>query len=189
MCSLANHLPKRTRRFVVRLFRESELEWLYALETDEFIKRYVFGGPVRKSWPDWFNCMKEYVENGEVRLDYALAVVDCESNELVGTCGLARETLFSSDAAPSSTFDLRVLLFPRTPGREGRRGEELASALIDIAIEKLGARIFTARVDRNNFPAVQLAKELGFLAQSDDTVDEQSARMIELALYRENWIG
>ena len=167
MCSLQSHLPQNTRRFTIRYFLEGELEWLYALETDENVKRLVGSGPVRKVWADWSKDISPNIEDGEVRDDYMLAVVERESNELIGTCGLFREALYSSDVAPKISFDLRVVLYPRKQESEGNRGKEIASRLIEVATQKVGASVFTANVSSENSSAVRLARELGFSKPND----------------------
>jgi RimJ/RimL family protein N-acetyltransferase len=116
---------------------EGDLEQLYALETDEAVKRYV-GGPVKKQRDEWIAGMCQSLGQSH----QPLCVTVKATQDFAGRASLSRPGL------PSEESELQVLI-ARRYWRSGF-GYEVSGLLIDAAFERLGARSIVAVVHPEN---------------------------------------
>jgi RimJ/RimL family protein N-acetyltransferase len=186
---LSDYLPLTTKRFELRYFLESEIEWLFKLECNEDVKQFVGSGPYRGPRDQWFSRIRSAISNGIMVDDYALGIVRRDTGNLIGTCGIHEDVIDSSWTGRSRTgeFDLRVVLLPREDENMRARGVEIAYELMRVAFGCLEAKIFVATVDARNRGARKLAESLGFSTDWRDFEHQVSSNIryeIDLSTWR-----
>jgi RimJ/RimL family protein N-acetyltransferase len=170
MALLSSHLPLKTNRFEIRYFFERELDWLFGLERDPLVMKYVASGPYQETRESWMERVKKRIDAGRFTSDYGLAVVQRSNDTLCGSCGIHFETI---NGRITGECDLRIVLQKRIAGTNGARGIEIANALIDVSFQRLGARFIVAQIDERNTPAAKLVESLGFQFAADEGNEER----------------
>ena len=149
--ALDSWLPSTTERFCIRRFRDSEHRWLYELEKDAYLKRYLGESGYQCVGP--FEQWHERALSHIARRIYQLCVAKRDDDQPVGTCGLTRfETI---------DWEIRIILRPDNTAKS-KRGIEIAKHLIDVAFEVLKADSVVAMVHGENHGACRLVEDLGF---------------------------
>ena len=157
--ALDSWLPSTTERFCIRRFRDSEHRWLYELEKDAYLKRYVIGSGYRRDEP--FEQWHERAWDDIAGRIYQLCVAKRDDDQRVGTCGLTRvETV---------NWGIRIILRPDNSTAKSKRGIEIAKSLIDVAFEVLNAVYVIAMVHGENHGACRLVGDLGFEKSQSDS--------------------
>lgn len=172
---LDSWLPGTTERFCIRRFRDSEHRWLYELEKDAYLKRYLGESGYKCVGP--FEQWHERALTHIAGLMCLLCVAKRNDDQPVGTCGLTRvETV---------NWGIRIILRPDNSTTKSKRGIEIAKNLIDVAFEVVNAVYVIAMVQGENHGACRLVRDLGFEKSQSDS--HESPKEQRWCLSRSKW--
>lgn len=177
-CDLAEKslLPVHTERLVIRQYRETDGTALSPLLSDPEITRYLPAGPAG--------------------LDVAIATAQKNASETVlsadgdavklaiewqGTfVGQVKLQLTSLE---HHVFELGWTLAPSAQGRG--LATEAVTAMLDLAVDSLGAHRVTAQIVPANLPSVALAERLGMRLERLSRLDQQdrNGEWTDIAVY------
>jgi len=144
-------LPVHTARLTLREFDLSDFDAVYAYSSDPRVTRYLFFGPRDKdSTADYLEGLLE--SQKEVpRTRFELAVVETESDQLIGACDLS---LIERNVA-----DLGYMLAQEHWGKG--YATEIALRLLEAAFLGLRAERVISTVDVNNQASIRVLEKIG----------------------------
>jgi RimJ/RimL family protein N-acetyltransferase len=143
-----------TPRLVIRNFEATDFEAVHAYASDPIVTRYTSFGPNSEEETHAFLDRARAAAATTPRLDYTLAVVERESETLIGSIGLV-----SSDATGQQySFGY---CFNRAYWGRGL-GKEAATAVVVFGFDVLGAHRLWAYVFAGNEPSARILRRLGF---------------------------
>ncbi len=145
-----------TNRFILREFRETDLDDLFELDSDPEVHKYLGNNPV-KSKEDIAKGIEfvrqQYKDSGIGRW----IVEDKETGEALGWSGLKYET---SDIDQSKYYDLGYRLKRKHWGKG--IATETSEAAIEFGFDNLNLKMISAAAHKENGASNHVLQKLGF---------------------------
>lgn len=144
-------LPRRTPRLVLRDFTAADVDGILAYSSDPRVTRYLFFGPRdAESTAEYLDGLIESQREAP-RTRFELAVVERDTQRLIGACDLSR--------IERGVFDLGYMLGAAHWGRG--YATEIARSLAEAAFLELRAARVISTVDVNNRASIRVLEKLG----------------------------
>ena len=144
-------LPRRTPRLVLRDFTAADFDGILAYSSDPRVTRYLFFGPRdAESTAEYLDGLIESQREAP-RTRFELAVVERDTQRLIGACDLSR--------IERGVFDLGYMLGAAHWGRG--YATEIARSLAEAAFLELRAARVISTVDVNNRASIRVLEKLG----------------------------
>jgi [ribosomal protein S5]-alanine N-acetyltransferase len=134
-------------KVVIRRLSEDDLDPMYDLESDPYVKHYL-DGPAKKPREQWIAAMRNCLNSTPT-----LAVTEKSSGDFAGRAALKKSVYVES------SWELEAVIAKRYWGRHF--GREVCQLLIDFADRRELLPVI-AFVHRCNMPSLKLCKRLGF---------------------------
>lgn len=171
-----------TSRLIVRELMPEDAERLFLLDSCEEVMKFI-GVPVVKEIAETAENIrkirKQYAQNGTGRW----AVIEKESNLLIGWCGL--KFLTENINGYKNVYDLGYRFLPEYWGKG--YATESASAFLNYGFAELGMPIIYAHAHSGNEDSNKILKKLGFRQAEKFTDDLDGAECYWYELKKEDY--
>ena len=161
-------LPLRAERVVLRPLAEGDLDQLYELESDAWVKQYIAGGHVTEEKSSWLVKALPLCS-----CDHFFAIARASDNGFIGraTCGHYTPSLDSTNR------EIQVVLAREAIG--DKLGVESCQLVIRALFEHLAARKIFAIVHPEHPRSPLLLDELGFRELSRENSQAERVFVLE----------
>jgi ribosomal-protein-alanine N-acetyltransferase len=142
--------PITTKRLVIRPFDEGDLDAAYQVSSDPEARRFT-GGVLTRAESD--RGLHGHIDRVSQSGLGARAVIECQSNQLIGYCGLQRF---------ADTEEIELFYGYATRARGRGFATEAATALIELGLRYLQTEPLVAIVHPENLASLRVLEKLGF---------------------------
>jgi ribosomal-protein-alanine N-acetyltransferase len=148
-----------TERLIFRHFLPDDLDSLYALYTDQEVRRYLPEGALTfeetKEELDWF--LNGHPDHPQLGL---WATIHKETNQFIGRCGLLPWTI---DRCPE--VEVAYMLAKAYWGQG--LGTEAAQAILNYGFEQLHLSRLICLIDQDNHASIRVAQKIGMTFEKE----------------------
>lgn len=163
----------KTSRLLLRPYRTTDIDLMAEMFADEVVTAFTFLG--RQSREGTQRVLQDYIQFFAEREYGMFAIVEDESDEYIGECGLF--------VSPLGRLALRYSLRRTAWGRG--YAVEASSAVIDDAFSRIGLNGLIAGVKPGNSPSLRVMEKLGFAMERTMTAGGTEFHLFSLA--RDQW--